>query len=48
ALPICLDRDGTVYDTRKHIWLQGRETWMFSKLYNDVGQKPEWLHMANL
>jgi len=44
----CLDRDGSVYDTRKHIWLQGRETWMFSKLYNAVAPKPEWLHMADL
>lgn len=30
----CLDRDGSVYDTTKHIWLQGREVWMFSKLHN--------------
>lgn len=44
----CLDRDGKVYDTKKHIWLQGREAWMFSKLYNAVEQKPEWLDMATL
>jgi N-acylglucosamine 2-epimerase len=42
----CLDRDGTVYDTTKHMWLQGRETWLFSKLYCDVAQKPEWLKIA--
>eukprot|EP00051_Salpingoeca_urceolata_P001249 m.39564 g.39564 ORF g.39564 m.39564 type:complete len:1241 (+) comp11285_c0_seq1:36-3758(+) len=31
----CLDRDGSVYDTKKHVWLQGRQTWMLSRLYND-------------
>ena len=30
----CLDRQGNVFDTDKFIWLQGREVWMFSKLYN--------------
>lgn len=44
----CLDRDGKVYDSRKHIWLQGREAWMFSKLYNAVDRKPQWLKMATL
>ena len=23
----CLDRDGSVYDTDKFIWMQGREVW---------------------
>ena len=30
----CLDRTGNVYDTDKFIWLQGREVWMFSSLFN--------------
>lgn len=42
----CLDRMGNVYDTDKFIWLQGREVWMFSTLYNKVEQRPEWLEMA--
>jgi N-acylglucosamine 2-epimerase len=42
----CLDRRGNVYDTDKFIWLQGREVWMFSTLYNRVEQRPEWLEMA--
>jgi N-acylglucosamine 2-epimerase len=42
----CLDRQGNVFDTDKFIWLQGREVWMFSKLHNQVEQKPEWLEMA--
>ena len=42
----CLDRDGSVYDTDKFIWLQGREVWMFSKLYNTVEPRQEWLEAA--
>jgi N-acylglucosamine 2-epimerase len=42
----CLDQFGKVYDTDKFIWLQGRETWMFSMLYDKVEQRPEWLDMA--
>lgn len=44
----CLDRDGSVYDTSKYVWLQGREAWIFSKLYREVEQRPEWLDMARL
>ncbi len=42
----CLDREGKVFDTDKFIWLQGREVWMFSALYNKVEKRPEWLDMA--
>lgn len=42
----CLDRDGSVYDTDKFIWLQGREVWMFAKLYNSVEPRREWLDAA--
>ena len=48
----CLDRKGGVFDTDKFIWLQGREVWMFSMLYNKVEKtaklkilrvfEPEW------
>lgn len=44
----CLDQDGTVFDRRKHIWLQGRQVWMFSKLYNTVERRSDWLEMARL
>lgn len=37
----CLDRDGSVYDTDKFIWLQCREVWMFAKLYNTVKSSPD-------
>ena len=42
----CLDRDGSVYDTDKFIWLQGREVWLFSMLCNKLGKKQEWLDAA--
>ncbi len=42
----CLDRDGSVFDTDKFIWLQGRQVWLFSMLYNEVEQKQEWLDCA--
>ena len=42
----CLDRDGSVYDTDKFIWLQGREVWMLATLYNKVEQRKEWLDAA--
>ena len=42
----CLDREGKVFDTDKFIWLQGREVWMFSTLFNKVEQKQKWLDMA--
>lgn len=41
-----LDRDGSVYGTDKPIWLQGRIVWLFSRLYNEVEQRPEWLELA--
>lgn len=42
----CLNRDGSVFDTDKFIWMQGREVWMFSKLYNTVEKRQEWLDCA--
>lgn len=41
-----LDRDGTVIDTDKSIWFQGRGAWTFATLYNTVEQKTEWLDAA--
>ena len=42
----CLDEKGQVYDTDKFIWLQGRQIWTFSMLYNQVEQKKEWIDFA--
>ena len=42
----CLGCDGTVYDTTKYSWLQGRQAWIFSTLYREVEQRDEWLNLA--
>lgn len=42
----CLDRDGTVYDTDKFIWLQARQVWTFSMLFNRLEQRQQWLDIA--
>lgn len=42
----CLDRTGKVYDTDKFMWLQGRQVWCFSYMYEHVEAKKEWLDMA--
>jgi N-acylglucosamine 2-epimerase len=42
----CLNRRGDVFDTDKFMWLQGREVWLFSMLFNKVEKKQEWLDMA--
>lgn len=42
----CLDRKGDVFDTDKFVWLQGREVWLFSMLYNKVEKRKEWLDCA--
>jgi N-acylglucosamine 2-epimerase len=44
----CLLRDGTVFDTDKFIWLQARQVWTYSMLYNRVEKRTEWLEMARL
>ena len=42
----CLDHQGKVYDTDKFIWLQCRQVWLFSMLYNQVQPRPEWMEIA--
>lgn len=44
----CLDRDGSVFDQRKYVWMIGRQVWMLSKLYNEVERRPDWLDAAAL
>ena len=41
-----LDRDGTLLDTDKSVWVQGRMSWMLLTLYNTVEKRPEWLAWA--
>lgn len=41
-----LNCDGTVLDTDKSVWHQGRFTWLLGELYNEVEPKQEWLDLA--
>ena len=43
-----LDRDGSLYDDRKYVWLNGRQVWMLARLYNECERRPEWLEAARL
>ena len=41
-----LDADGTVVSTDKPMWVMGRITWLFSRLYNTVEKREDWLNLA--
>ncbi len=43
-----LNRDGSVLDTDKSIWFQGRGAWMFATLFNTIERRSEWLDAAGL
>jgi len=42
----CLERDGSVFDTDKFMWLQGRQIWTMSTMYDKVQAKEEWKSIA--
>lgn len=42
----CLDESGDVYDQDKFIWLQNRQVWTFSMLYNQLEPREDWLNIA--
>ena len=42
----CLDRAGNIYDTDKFVWLQARQVWAFSMLYNRHQENQQWLDIA--
>ncbi len=42
----CLDRRGRVFDTDKFVWLQARQVWTFSMLYNRSDRNDAWLAIA--
>lgn len=43
-----VDREGRVYDSRKHIWMQARAAWMFARLYNTYEPRAEFRDAAAL
>jgi N-acylglucosamine 2-epimerase len=40
------DRDGSLLDTDKAIWTQGRASWLLATLYSEVEPRPEWLQWS--
>ena len=42
----CVDRDGSLIDTTKSVWFQGRFAFVCSFAYNTIAQNPEWLAAA--
>lgn len=40
------DRDGSLIDDDKAVWIQGRAAWLLSTLYNTIEPKKEWLDAA--
>ncbi len=43
---VALNQDGSILDTDKGMWQQGRFTWLLSTLYNTVEQNDNWLALA--
>lgn len=41
-----LDYDGTLVNTSKLLWFQGRAIWVYSFLYNNFGGDPRYLEVA--
>jgi N-acylglucosamine 2-epimerase len=39
----CIDRDGTIFDTTKSVWFQGRFGYTAAAAYNTIEKNPEWL-----
>lgn len=42
----CLNRDGSLMDTTKSVWFQGRFAFVCSYIYNNVEHRQEWLDAA--
>lgn len=42
----CLDRDGSLIDSTKSVWFQGRFAYILSYAYNYIEQNEEWLEAA--
>jgi len=42
------DADGSLMDTDKAVWIQGRACWLLATLYNTIEPREEWLEGAKL
>lgn len=42
----CVDRDGTLMDSTKSVWFQGRCGFIMSYAYNNIEKNPKWLNAS--
>ena len=42
----CVDRDGSLMDTTKSVWFQGRFAFVCAYAYNNVERNQQWLDAA--
>lgn len=42
----CLDRDGSLVDSDKSIWFQGRSAWTYASCFNVIEPRREWFDAA--
>lgn len=42
----CLNRDGSLLDTMKSVWFQGRFGYIAARAYNQIERRPEWLEAS--
>lgn len=46
GLNTCIRDDGALISRDKWLWSQWRAVWVFSRLYNQLEKRPEWLEVA--
>ncbi|MFN5951217.1 MAG: hypothetical protein ACK43N_22190, partial [Pirellulaceae bacterium] len=42
----CFDRDGSLVDSDKSVWAQGRMAWMLLRMHQQIDANPHWLRWA--
>ena len=42
----CFDQDGSLVDSDKSVWAQGRMAWMLLTMYNSIEKNADWLKWA--
>ena len=43
----CFDREGRLTDDSKYTWFQGRQLYVYSRLFNKIERRPAWLEHAH-
>ena len=44
----CLDRDGSLMDSNKSVWFQGRFAFILAYAYNHIEKNTEWLNVCKM